>query len=175
MQDREAVSPELVCMAEIVGVHGIKGILKVKVFGDTPEKLMEYMPLCDTTEKRKFSFLTFMPHKNIYLVTLEGIADRTTAEKLHATKLYVSRERLPEIDDKDTWYNVDLVGLTAKKPNGDVLGKVLKVANFGAGDLLEIIPSKGSSYYVPFTKTVVLKVDMKKQEITVDVPEGLLD
>ena len=175
MQDREVVSPELVCMAEIVGVHGIKGMLKVKVFGDTNENLMEYMPLCDAAEKKEFSFLTFVPHKNIYLATMDGITDRTTAEKLRGTKLYISRERLPEIDDKDVFYNVDLVGLTAKNQEGDVLGKILQVANFGAGDLLEIKPLEGTSYYVPFTKTVVQKMDIEKQEITVDIPEGLLN
>ena len=86
-----------------------------------------------------------------------------------------SREQFPEIDDKDRWYHIDLVGLVTKNPNGNVLGKVLQGANFGAGDLLEIKPLEGTSYYVPFTDTVVQKVDMKKQEITVDIPKELLD
>ncbi len=165
----------MICMAEIVGVHGVKGILKVKVFSDTPEALMEYMPLCDAAGKPAFEFLSFHPHQNIYLVTLDDIKDRTAAEKLRGTKLYMPRSRLPKIKDKDTYYHTDLIGLSAKNPEGEMLGKIIQVANYGAGDLLEIKPVKGASYFVPFTKTVVPTVDIEKREATVIVPPGLLD
>lgn len=162
-------------MAEIVGVHGVKGILKVKVFSENPEDLMEYMPLCDAAGKPAFDFLTFQPHQNIHLATMDGIKDRTAAEKLRGTKLYVPRKTLPKIKDKNTYYHIDLIGLAAKTPEGATLGKIIQVANFGAGDLLEIKPLKGASYYVPFTKTFVPNVDLEKREATVIVPEGLLD
>ncbi|MCE9507774.1 MAG: ribosome maturation factor RimM [Alphaproteobacteria bacterium] len=175
MQSKEAVSsPALILMAEIVGVHGVKGMLKVKVFGDDPGKLVDYQPLCDASGK-KFSFLTFQPHQNIYLAALEGVSDRTAAEKLRGTKLYVPREALPQIKDKNTYYHVDLIGLTAKDADGAIIGKIIQVANFGAGDLLEIKPLQGASYYVPFTKAVVPNVDMAAREATVIVPHGLLD
>ena len=175
MQSKEAVSSDLICMAEIVGVHGVKGMLKLKVFSEDPEKLLDYTPLCNAAGKPVFDFLTFQPHQNIYLATLKDIKDRTAAEKLRGTKLYVPRKSLPKIKDKDTFYHVDLIGLAVKSPEGIVLGKVIQVANFGAGDLLEIKPVKGASYYVPFTDAVVPHVDMEKREATVIVPPGLLD
>lgn len=162
-------------MAEIVGVHGIKGMLTLKVFSDTPEKLMDYMPLCDASGQKTFDFVTFQPHGNIYLITLEGITDRTAAEKLRGTQLYMPRERLPKIKDKDTYYHTDLMGLTAKSPEGEALGRIIMVANYGAGDLLEIKPPKGASYLIPFTKAIVPAVDLEKREATVIVPPGLLD
>ena len=162
-------------MAEIVGVHGVKGMLKLKVFSDSPENLPDYAPLCDAAGKREFTFLTFQPHQNIYLVTLDNIKDRDQAEKLRGTKLYVSRDRLPKIKDKDTYYHADLIGLSAKDAAGMVIGKIIHVANFGSGDLLEIKPVKGASYYVPFTKAIVPHVDIEKKEATVLVPPGLLD
>lgn len=165
----------LICMAEVVGVHGLKGMLKIKVFSDAPEKLMDYMPLCDAAGKKKFDFLTFQPHKNIYLVTVDGVHDRDAAEKLRGTKLYVPREHLPEIKDKNTYYHTDLVGLAAKDAEGSPLGKIIRVANFGAGDLLEIKPISGASYFVPFTKAVVPEVNIEMREATVIVPPGLLD
>lgn len=175
MQSKEAVPPALILMAEIVGVHGVKGMLKLKVFGDAPDKLMAYTPLCDASGKKAFTFLTFQPHGNIYLASLEGVTDRTAAEKLRGTKLYVPRAALPRIKDKNTYYHVDLIGLTAKDATGATIGTIIQVANFGAGDLLEIKPPKGASYYVPFTKTVVPEVDIEGREATVIVPQGLLD
>ena len=166
---------DMICMAEIVGVHGVKGMLKLKVFSDAPEKLMDYTPLCDAAGEKKYKFLTFQPHQNVYLATMDGVKDRTAAEKLRGTKLYVPREHLPKIKDKDTYYHADLIGLTAKDADGAVIGKIIQVANFGAGDLLEIKPLKGASYFVPFTKSVIPEINVEKREATVIAPPGLLD
>ena len=162
-------------MAEIVGVHGVKGMVKLKVFSGAPEKLPDYAPLCDAAGKREFKFLTYQPHQNIYLATLTEIKSRDYAEKLRGTKLYVPRDRLPKIKDQNTYYHVDLIGLAAKSADGTVIGRIIQVANFGSGDLLEIKPVKGASYYVPFTKAVVPAIDLEKREATVLVPPGLLD
>jgi 16S rRNA processing protein RimM len=175
VQRKEDVSSSLICMAEIIGVHGVKGMLKLKVFSDNPDGLLEYAPLCDAEGLKTFHFLTLQPHQNIYLATLEGIKDRTAAEKLRGIRLYVPRDRLPKLKEKDTYYHADLVGLTAKTPEGEILGKIVAVANFGATDLFEIKPVKGASYFVPFTRAVVPNVNIEKREATVIVPPGLLD
>ena len=65
--------------------------------------------------------------------------------------------------------------MAAKDAKGKAFGTIIKIENFGAGDLLEIKPVKGASYYVPFTKTNVPSVDIAKKEAIVVVPEGLLD
>lgn len=165
----------LVCMAEIVGVHGVKGMVKLKVFSETPEMLAEYSPLLDDSGAEAFELVTYAPHKNVWLATLEGVTDRTQAEKLRGTKLYVPRDELPEIEDNDTYYHADLIGLTAKDENGTDIGRIVNVANFGAGDLLEIKPVTGATYYIPFTGAIVPKVDLKARTATVIVPSGLLD
>lgn len=161
-------------MAEIVGVHGIRGIVKLKVFSDNPDALPD-APLCDSTGKPVFTITDLKPHGNIWLAELEGLSDRTAAEKLRGTKLYVPRAALPETTDKNTYYHADLIGMAANYADGKPLGKVIAVVNFGAGDLLEIKPAKGNSFYMPFTKRSVPHVDVAKKEMTVDPPVGLLD
>lgn len=162
-------------MAEIVGVHGIRGFVKVKAFTENPDLLAEGPPLCDSTGEKTFTFTSFQQHGNIFLAQLEGVSDRNAAEKLRGTKLYASRAALPKIKDKNTYYHTDLIGMTAYSEKRDVIGRVLAVANFGAGDLLEIKPPKGASFYLPFTGKVVPHVDIDKKEMIVDVPHGLLD
>jgi 16S rRNA processing protein RimM len=162
-------------MAEITGVHGIKGFVKLKVFSDDPEGLADYAPLCDSSGKRSFRLLSVQRHGNTWLAALEGVTDRTAAEKLRGTKLYLSRDQLPKLDARDTFYHADLIGLAAKTPAGKRLGAIIAVVNFGAGDLLEIKPAKGTSFYVPFSKAVVPDIDLAKGEATVDPPPGLLD
>lgn len=165
----------LVLMAEIVGVHGIKGWVKLKIFSADPEGLADFAPFYDATGQRTFELLAVQPHGNTYLAVIDGVADRNAAEALRGAKLYLLRENLPDIDEDDTFYHVDLIGLAAQWPDGRPMGKVVNVANFGAGDLLEIRPTRGASFYVPFTNEVVPDVDMTKKIVTIDPPPGLLD
>ncbi len=162
-------------MAEIVGAHGIRGLVKLKIFSDDPEAIVDYAPLCDAAQKRTFEINELTLHGNIWLAELDGVTDRTMAEKLRGTKLYASRDQLPDIKSDNTYYHADLIGLAAEYPDGRPLGKIISIANFGAGDLLEIKPLKGSSFYVPFTHAVVPKVDIAAKKVTVDPPPGLLD
>ncbi len=162
-------------MAEIVGMHGVRGTLKMKIFSRVPEKLADYAPLCDASGHPAFTLTSLQPHGTIWLATLEGIADRTAAEKLRGAKLYVPRDRLPAIEDDQTYYHIDLIGLAVQDEQGAALGKIINVVNFGGGDLLEVKPLKGASYYLPFTKANVPHVDLDKKEATVVIPPGLLD
>lgn len=156
-------------------MHGIKGLVKLKVFGNDPEALLDYAPLCDAGQKQSYVINELIPHSNIWLAELDGVTDRTQAEKLRGVKLYVTRAQLPEIKDDHTYYHADLIGLAAEYPDGKPMGKIISIANFGAGDLLEVKPVKGSSFYVPFTKTVVPNIDLAAKKATIDPPPGLLD
>lgn len=162
-------------MAEIVGVHGIKGMVKLKVFSDNPQGLKDYAPLCNSEGEPAFTFLSLQQHGNIWLAMLEGVPDRTAAEKLRGTRLYVPRSRLPKITQENTYYHSDLIGLSAQLQDGSPLGRVVNVANFGAGDLLEIKPLKGASFYLPFTNKNVPEIDIENKTAVVDLPKGLLD
>ena len=162
-------------MAEIVGVHGIRGLVKLKIFSDNPEALTDYAPLCDSSGQKTFTLSSLHQHGNIWLAEIEGVKDRTAAEKLRGTKLCVAREHLPKIKDDNTFYHADLIGMAARFPDGKAMGAVIQVANFGAGDLLEIKPPKGASFYVPFTARIVTHVDVSKKQVTIDPPPGLID
>jgi len=115
------------------------------------------------------------PHKNIFITKLEGIKDRNESEKLHGTKLYILRDELKELEDEDTFYYTDLIGLSVKNKEGEEIGSVLKVDNFGAGDLLEIKPKNGKSFLLPFKDEYVPTVDIKNNYVTVNIPEGFTD
>ena len=159
----------LVLMAEIVGVHGVKGAVKVKPLCAEPQRLMDLMPLVDN-EGREFRFSSLSPHGKTYLAAIEGISDRTRAETLRGVKLHVPRARLPALEG-DAYYYGDLVGLAAQDAAGMALGEVLQVVNFGAGDLLEIRPPKGPTYFLPFTQAVVPEIDLEKRIVIIAPPE----
>ena len=161
-------------MAQIGAAHGIKGEVRVKPFGEDPMALGSYGPLETEDGSQRFEVETLRAQKAMLVIRFKGIRDRNAAEALNGIKLYVARDVLPEPQDEDTFYQADLIGLDAVDTRGAALGTVVSVQDFGAGDLLEIAPSGGRSYYVPFTLEVVPEVDLDAGRVVVDPPEGLM-
>ena len=92
------------------------------------------------------------------------VADRTAAEKLVNTRLYVAREQLPPADE-DEFYLADLVGLLAVGTDGAELGRVTAVHDYGAGASLELGP-----LLIPFTRACVPEVDLARERVVVVPP-----
>jgi len=167
---------ERVVIARIGAAHGIKGEVRVKAFTGTPADIASYGAL-ESDDGRRFEVETFRPaaggSPDMLVVRFRGIADRNQAEALNGIELSVPRERLPEAGP-DEFYHADLIGLAAVTADGTALGTVIAVPNYGAGDLLEIVPKRGESILVPFTRTVVPEVDVAGGRVVVDPPEGLI-
>ena len=107
------------------------------------------------------------------LARAQGIEDRTTAEALRGTELFVPRSALPE-PGPDEFYYSDLEGMEALRADGSRLGVVRGVDNFGAGDLIEVVADDGRQLSLPFTRRTVPSVDLAQRRLVVEPPEELL-
>jgi 16S rRNA processing protein RimM len=163
-----------VCLGQIVGVHGVRGLVRVKLFAEDPASLTAYGPLSNEAGTRRFALVPQSPAKGVWVTRVEGVADRSAAEALQGTTLWVDRAALPPAEDEDTFYHADLIGLRADLADGTPLGTVRAVHDFGAGELLEIAGA-GGSVMMPFTRAAVPVVDVAGGRIVVDPPAGLLD
>ena len=159
-----------ICVAQIGAAHGVRGEVRLWSFTGDPMAVASYGPLESEDGRQRFTIEALRPAKDHFVARLAGVADRTAAEKLTNTKLYVSRDRLPPVEDDDTFYHADLIGLVAVTPDGAALGTVTAVHNFGAGDVIEIKPDSGDALLIAFTETAVPKIDMKARRMTVVPP-----
>ena len=66
------------------------------------------------------------------------------------------------------------MGSEIRHDNGNFLGKVISVDNFGAGDLLETM-YKDKKIYIPLNDDNVLSVDLEKKIIIVNPIKGIID
>jgi 16S rRNA processing protein RimM len=168
---------QLVCVGEIAAPHGVRGLVRVRSFTLEPDALTAYGPPTDAAGQRRFDLTLLSPHRGQWLARIDGVEDRDAAAALRGTRLYVDREALPP-PEEDEFYHADLIGLRAQKPDGTPLGMVRAVHDFGAGDVLEIVPPPGSggagTLTVPFTERVVPTVDVAGGRVVVEPPEGLL-
>jgi 16S rRNA processing protein RimM len=135
----------------------------------------EYGPLETADGTRRFEIETLRAAKDHLVARIKGVSDRNAAEALTNIDLYVPRDRLPPTGDDDTYYHSDLIGLDAVSGDGTQIGTVHAIHNFGAGDVLEIMPlGSGETLLLPFNATTVPKVDLAAKQIVV-VPPAVIE
>ena len=159
---------DLICLAKIVAAHGIRGEVKIKTFTAMPKDVFSYGALSNIDGTRFFELIFKGLMKGLVRVQIKGVNTRNEAESLVGEELYISRDKLPELQN-DTFYQADLVGAdvldvkTASK-----IGHVVGVYNFGAGDILEIkFDDVKQTEMLPFNNSYVPSVDVKNKTIGV--------
>jgi 16S rRNA processing protein RimM len=165
--------PAWVCVARVVGAHGLQGALKLRCFTEQPEDVAAYGPLYDDAGRRRFTLKILGAARGGVLATASGIADRTAAEALRGLELYVPRAVLPEAGP-DEFYRADLEGLAALRADGSRFGTVRRLDNFGAGDVIEIAAEDGQVLILPFDRRTVPVVDLAGRRLVVEPPAELV-
>lgn len=146
-----------VTLAAIAGAHGVRGEVRLKLFGDSVESLRAY-PGFDAGD-RHLTLKSVRPANQGAVAAFAEITSREAAEALRGTVLTVPRSALPPLAEGE-YYHHDLIGLPVVATTGEALGHVVAVENFGAGDILEIerpaLPGKKPQrFMVPMTAQAV--------------------
>jgi 16S rRNA processing protein RimM len=157
-----------ICLGQIGAPHGVRGEVRLHSFTAEPTAIACYGPL-ESEDGRIFKIESMRQAKHGFVAKLAGIDDRNAAARLANTKLYVPRERLPELAEPDEFYHADLIGLRAVDRVGREFGTVVAVHNFGAGDLIELKPPDGGkTELLPFDATTVPEVNVRGGTIVID-------
>jgi 16S rRNA processing protein RimM len=169
-------SLDTVVVGRIGRPHGVRGEVTVEVRTDDPD--LRFVPgavlRTDPPERGPVTIAGVHWHSGTLLLRLEGIDSREAAETVRNTELLVGVADLPEIEDPDSYYDHQLVGLTARLPDGGVLGEIV-VVRHEAQDLLVVRRADGPDVLIPFVSAIVPTVDLDGGYVVVDPPEGLLD
>ncbi|MGY1617657.1 ribosome maturation factor RimM [Geodermatophilus sp. SYSU D00691] len=156
--------------------HGVRGEVTLEVRTDDPD--LRFTPgaalVTDPASRGPLTIESARWHRDVLLLTFEGVASREAAEELRDTLLLVDVAALPDLDDPDDFYDHQLVGLTARLTDDTVLGEVAAVRHEGA-DLLVVRRPDGGEVLIPFAKAIVPTVDLAAGHLVVDPPEGLLE
>lgn len=149
-----------VTLAAIAGAHGIGGEVRLKLFAESLASLERHKVF--EAGGRTLTLTRIRPDKpgmasGVAVAKFAEIGDRTAAEGLRGVSLTVDRAVLPPLDDGE-FYVDDLIGLPAVDTGGTVLGTVVAVENFGAGDIIEIARPDGKTFMVPFNPEAIPEV-----------------
>lgn len=162
-----------VTVARIGRAHGLKGEVSVELRTDIPDERL--VPGTEfETEPASAGPLTLTAARTQsgrWYVKFAEITDRNQAESARGVELVIDGD---ESDEDDAWYVHELVGLTAQRPNGDVVGSVVDLLSMPAQDLLVVKQASGERAMIPFVAEFVPDVDLDAGTVTVTPPYGLL-
>ena len=144
----------------------MKGELRLKLFSDSAQSLSRHERLFVGGVERRL--LSVRDSGKTAVARFESIDDRSAAEALRGTLVEVDRSALPPLEAGE-YYHADLIGLPAVDGDGNPVGTVVAVENYGAGDLLEIELEGGRRSLIPFKSGIT---DLDGGRIVLD-PEFL--
>ena len=163
---------EFVQLGYCSGVHGIKGGLVFTLFNseDSVLKKGQEILLKQADKEPKIWVIADISFGNKVIVYLEGIKDRTDAEKLLPFSIYFPRESFPEIGDSE-YYLTDLVGLeifdhSTKKRLGKVLGFFENKKQ-----VILSLTVNGEKMDLPFIKNFFPVIDLLGKRLEINLPE----
>ncbi|XP_004293660.1 PREDICTED: uncharacterized protein LOC101308845 [Fragaria vesca subsp. vesca] len=192
-----------VSVGYVANVHGLQGEIRVKPSTDFPELRFaepgrrwlrqqslgqERVQEVELVEGRGH------PGQKSWILKLRGIDDVDQARQLIGSTLLVREEDRPQLEDGEI-YTRDLVGMRViLKETGKPVGNVVNVFNSGASDLLQVMLDSsfnildstgkpkpagttlsGHLVLIPFVEEIVPDVDIKRKEMQITPPKGLLE
>lgn len=164
------MSANLLLVGRVAGAFGVKGEVRITAFTADPMALVGYRDLRREDGATGLTLTGGRPTKGGIIVRAKEVETREQAEALRGLRLYIPRDILPE-PEEDEFYVTDLIGLAVETADGEPLGRVKEVRDFGAGDILEIQPQTGASWYLPFTREAVPEVRIAQGKVIAVKPD----
>jgi len=164
-----------VAIGKIVGVHGIKGYVKIHCEAESFSVFAPGHSVIIRDPKggsRKTEIVDARSQGRKQLLLLKGISDRNTAEMLPGSDLLVEKASLPELKP-DTYYWSDIVGMSVVSVDDHPVGTVASLIETGSNDVYVVQTPDAGEILIPAIASVVLEIDLNRKIMRVNLPEGL--
>jgi 16S rRNA processing protein RimM len=179
-----APEPRFLAIGQVIGVHGVRGELKVEILTDDPQRfglLKEILVGLEDQEPVPWVLEGYRLHQGRALLKLRGCDDRVTAETLRGYLLQVRLEDALPLEEGE-YFEYQIVGLEVWTAAGEHLGEVMEILHTGANDVYVVQgigPDRRGGrgpreILIPALEDVVLEVDLEDGRLVVELPEGLL-
>ena len=139
-----------------MGLHGLKGYIKVKSFLENPKDLFNF----DKYFINKVSFSSLQlkfNKKSIFICELSGINSMEEAKNFVNNDIFIYKSSLPKTD-KDEIYLNDLISFDVELESGLYLGELVKFYDFGGGPIIGV-KNGDEEKLLPFSKNFIISID----------------
>jgi len=159
---------DLIIIGRIAGIYGVKGWVKVFSYTQPKENILNYSPwlLEQRGEKQSITVEAGRRHGKGIIAKLEHCDDRDQAAALLGADIAIRRDQLAALGT-DEYYWADLIGLEVVNEQQDSLGKVVRLIETGANDVLVVKGQKET--LIPFAQPQIIKsIDLVAGRIVAD-------
>jgi 16S rRNA processing protein RimM len=156
-------------MGRVAAPYGVKGWLKVLPLTEDPDTLLSHARWwirARAGEWQPVDLESGRMHGKTLLAQLSGLPDREAAAKYAGGEVGVARSALPATAENE-FYWADLVGLAVRNRQGETLGRIEEVQEFGAHPVLRVA-GEGSVALIPWVDAYIDGVDLAARRIDVD-------
>ena len=162
-------------LGTIARAHGLKGELCVEWHADSPLRSMRLYLQVGVDTPRPVRIVAVRMHKGRPLASIEGVRDRTEAEKLRGAKLLLPENERPETVGEEL-YLYQLPGLeVVLHESGSLIGHIDHVEFPGGQEIWVIRTAGGREVLFPAVEDFVLSVSLAEGRVVIDPPPGLLE
>jgi 16S rRNA processing protein RimM len=166
---------DFLLVGKIIGVHGIKGALKVFSYCESAAVFQKdafiYIKK-DTVSMEKYKISNSNAYKNILRLSVDNISDIDSASVLTGFEIFKKKDEFEKLED-GTYYWFELIGMSVFTDDGSFLGIIKSVLQTGANDVL-VIKNNHEETLVPAIESVIISVDKKEDKMIINLPEGLI-
>ena len=146
-----------------MGLHGLKGYIKVKSFFENPKDLFNFDKYF--INRINFSSLLFkFNKKSVFICGLEDINSIEEAKKFVNKDIFICRSSLPKTDEDEIYLN-DLISFNVELESGLCLGELVKFYDFGGGPIIGV-KHGNEEKMLPFSKNFIINIDRDLKLIT---------
>lgn len=150
--------------------RGLRGEVRLALHTDAPEqRLAPGTQVATEPDIGPLTITQVFDRPNGWFVQFQGRPDRTSVEGLAGTILLAEGTQ-----EESAWYQDELAGLSAQRPNGEEIGLVVGLEHYPGQDMLVIEERAGERTLVPLVEQIVPTVDVEAGIVVVDAPTGLL-
>ena len=163
-------------IGKIVGVHGLKGEVRVQPWCDSGEFMKKFKTLqFDKKGEKSVSVISCRPHGNVVILKLENSNTPEEAQSLRNKMLYMKRADAKL--SKGQYFISELIDCTVVDYDNEslVYGRLSDVSQTGANDVWHIEDGNGKEYLIPAIPIVVKDTDVEKGIIRITPLKGIFD
>jgi 16S rRNA processing protein RimM len=175
-----SIERERVTLGRVVGAHGLRGELRVRLLDGTDNNLRAVSSVWLAREEGDPEAVEARVRavgsgrRGEARLALEGVDGRGAAEALRGRLVQAGVNQLGRLEAGE-YYHYELVGCRVEDVAGRVLGVVRAIWETGAPDVLVVVDAAEREFLIPAAREILREVDVVARRITIDAPPGLLD
>lgn len=171
----QILSGGLLLVGKVMGPHGLSGLLRIWAFAGSNASFLNarsVMLRSVSGETREYTVTHIRPHKNTFLMKLEGVQSIDEAEEYRDADIFINKAALDRSDDEYFWY--ELLGLNVYLDTGQYVGTLSEIIPTNAHDIY-VVRDGDKEVCIPAIYEVVRAVDVANRKMVISALEGLLE